>query len=508
MIEPQNSMMPLPAEPRPADAPQGDSTAFGEMLAQSLGVVAQVDSNLVQQINPDEGGQGQAQENEQQSAPFETMVARRVDAAESAPIGDSAPVVPTIGLGDDNRGAPKATPPFGLVAAEATPKSDGDRPVHSLPTPPTPVATPDQAEPIDTIWKPSLTGNDSPDLVGTQPVPVGAELPIEPGIGGPALDRAPEQPVVGPEANPAAPAEPPSSSLDPTPVAGTEPGDRVPLPDPAPVNPVRPDPLDTIGAGREPRFVAAPVTPRSGAKATPPVKPGSGRSLPPVPSPTDNPGSTPNETIAATAPDPIARPDLTSRVNLSQDSPVRFGSDQPIALTPPATGMTESIPVSQAEMRNAAPDPIAPIETHNVLNSSGTESVETRLAAPAANAVAPTPASALAERVLQAVDLQRTQPPPRSMVVEIPEVEGLRLVVSVRAGGQVSVVPAPGWANADAYAPFADDVARVLADRGFVMTGDGRRQSRNPYSAEDAAPPRAARPTFRRPGPTDNDLRI
>lgn len=505
MIEPQNSMMPLPAEPRPADAPQGDSMAFGEMLAQSLGAIAQVDSTLIQQINPDEGGQSEAQENDQQIASVETVAAGRADAAEGAPTGDSAPVVPTIGLGDDNRAAAKAAPAFGLVAAEATPNGGGDKPVRSLPTPPTPVATPDRTEPIDSIWKPSLTGSDAADLAGTQPTPVGAELPIEPGIGGPALDRAPEQPVVGPEGNPAAPAEPLPSVLEPTPVAGIEPGERVPLPDPSPVNPARPEPFS---AGRAPRFVAAPVTPRSGADTNRPVKPGSGRSLPPDPGPTGNPGATPDGIVAATVPGSIARPDVTSRVQLDQDSPVRFGSDQPIALTPAAAGMADSVSGTRVEQPNTVADPLAPFATHNGLNSPGTESVETRFSAPAANAVTPTPASALAARVLQAIDLQRTQPPPRSMVVDIPEVEGLRLVVSVRAGGQVSVVPAPGWANADAYAPFADDVARVLADRGFVMTGDGRRQGRNPYSAEDTAPSRVARPTFRRPGPTDNDLRI
>ena len=66
----------------------------------------------------------------------------------------------------------------------------------------------------------------------------------------------------------------------------------------------------------------------------------------------------------------------------------------------------------------------------------------------AAEAVLPQ-GSVLAERVMRAVDLQRTQPPPRSMVVDIPEVEGLRLVVSVRSGGHVTVTPAANSANAE-----------------------------------------------------------
>ena len=97
-------------------------------------------------------------------------------------------------------------------------------------------------------------------------------------------------------------------------------------------------------------------------------------------------------------------------------------------------------------------------------------------------------ASALAERVMQAIDLQRTQPPPRSMVVDIPELEGLRLVVSVRASGNVTVTPASGSANPDGFAPFATDLSRVLAERGFVMNGDGRERGYNPYAEDEPAP--------------------
>jgi hypothetical protein len=94
------------------------------------------------------------------------------------------------------------------------------------------------------------------------------------------------------------------------------------------------------------------------------------------------------------------------------------------------------------------------------------------------------------------------------MVVDIPEIEGLRLVVSVRSGGQVSVTPAIGSTNPDAFAPFTDDLSRVLSDRGFVMTGDGQRRGRNPYATEEQQPPSRRSTTFRRPARTDNDLRI
>jgi hypothetical protein len=94
------------------------------------------------------------------------------------------------------------------------------------------------------------------------------------------------------------------------------------------------------------------------------------------------------------------------------------------------------------------------------------------------------------------------------MVVDIPEIEGLRLVVSVRSGGQVSITPAIGSTNPDAFAPFTDDLSRVLSDRGFVMTGDGRRRGRNPFATDEQQPAPRRRQSFRRSAPLDNDLRI
>ena len=94
------------------------------------------------------------------------------------------------------------------------------------------------------------------------------------------------------------------------------------------------------------------------------------------------------------------------------------------------------------------------------------------------------------------------------MVVDIPEVEGLRLVVSVRSAGHVAVTPASGSTNPDAFATFANDLSRVLAERGFVMTGDGRGRGYNPYADEEPAPATRRSASFRRPARTDNDLRI
>ena len=54
MIEPQNTMMPLAADPAPVDQPQGEE-GFGAMLAQTLGMVPQLDPNAIQQITGRQG---------------------------------------------------------------------------------------------------------------------------------------------------------------------------------------------------------------------------------------------------------------------------------------------------------------------------------------------------------------------------------------------------------------------------------------------------------------------
>ena len=127
---------------------------------------------------------------------------------------------------------------------------------------------------------------------------------------------------------------------------------------------------------------------------------------------------------------------------------------------------------------------------------------------PVTNPAAPVQHSALAERVTQAVELQANQPPPRTMVVDIPEIEGLRLVVSVRSGAEVHVVPASASTATDGVQPFLEELQGVLEGRGFVMTGDGRRRKDQPQEQDEPAPQRPSGPTFRRPERTDNELRI
>ena len=96
--------------------------------------------------------------------------------------------------------------------------------------------------------------------------------------------------------------------------------------------------------------------------------------------------------------------------------------------------------------------------------------------------------------------------PPDAQTVDIPEIEGLRLVVSVRGGGEVHVVQSSVSTAGGGLQPFMEELQGVLENRGFVMTGDGRRRGHNPQQEEQPLPRRTQQPTFRRPD--DNDLRI
>jgi hypothetical protein len=227
-----------------------------------------------------------------------------------------------------------------------------------------------------------------------------------------------------------------------------------------------------------------------------PADPIEGPGLPVQPTPSfDRPDATePAPTPVLTPPKAVAEP----RVDLNRDATVRIREA--------GTQVAGNATVPVADTGVAVETPVVPMP-------AGTPLVQTAqpLAAPVADTSAPAlpmQSSALAERVMQAVELQANQPPPRTMVVDIPEIEGLRLVVSVRSGAEVHVVQSTSSTSSDSLQSFMDELQGVLADRGFVMTGDGRRRGSNPYLDERPEPQRAQRPTFRRPQPSDNDLRI
>jgi hypothetical protein len=287
----------------------------------------------------------------------------------------------------------------------------------------------------------------------SDPVPAGSEILVDPADGI-------RQPVL---------TDDPSGSLPLS--AGTRARRGVPL-EAAPVVPVTPgippQPAPT-GGSSDPAGVA-PSQPTDPIQADPaPVRPTTDRNLPVTPAPTSS----------------------------------RDINDAPAIAPPttPAASVATEVAASVAVDTGNVDGPVvaAPLFAADSPPTSFNQGASNTLTAQA---------SALAERVMQALDLQRTQPPPRSMVVDIPEIEGLRLVVSVGTSGQVHVGSANGSPSLEALSPFMDDLSRVLAERGFSMSGDGQRRGRNPHPTEEDVPFRLRRPTFQRASRTDTDLRI
>jgi hypothetical protein len=110
--------------------------------------------------------------------------------------------------------------------------------------------------------------------------------------------------------------------------------------------------------------------------------------------------------------------------------------------------------------------------------------------------------SALIDRIMNAVELQRHLPPPRAIAIEIPELEGLRLVVTMRMDGSLHIASSSNAQGAlsDQAAPLLQAVNDALTERGFDMSADtgGRQGARQEPDDETtpAQPVRASR--FRR----------
>jgi hypothetical protein len=118
---------------------------------------------------------------------------------------------------------------------------------------------------------------------------------------------------------------------------------------------------------------------------------------------------------------------------------------------------------------------------------------------PPAQAPMSAPNAALVERVMNAVEMQQHLPPPRAIAIEIPEVEGLRLLVTMRMNGSVHVASSGTNAQVgnEQVTPLLQAVNDALAERGFDMSADtGGRQSANGDAHDEPVPPRS--PRFRR----------
>ncbi len=467
MIEPQNNLLPLSSSPAPANAQHGDMT-FGEMLAQTLGLVPQSMGDLFAGRNGDAGGGEQTAGDSEGNA--DTAPARRVGvegmvAASGAP---SPFVLARPGTGDS---VDQADPVNG----------DGTAPVAVKPGLPE---------------RPTDDGGDSAILAVVVPAVVAADAaPVsndteQTGAGvqpADTLDSASAAPEVGQTMVPVV-AEPA------TPEKG------------GPVQPV-PTPAESVApVVSDPDLLAGPPV-EGGAAGTEPVRDDVETGFVPI---------SPNHVSKPRLPDhgdageqPVAvNHDSVHMAAASSVPPPAVGlaGERTVALQSAGVAVTEGTPVQVRDTRVR----LEPATTHTGATMPSLSPETTSGPIPTVSnfgeQAIPIQHTALAERVLRAVEMQSTQPPPRTMIVDIPEIDGLRLVVSVRSGAEVHVVPASSSAQVGGLQPFLSELEGVLADRGFVMTGDGRRRGGNQQYEKVPDLPRRSRPSYARPA--DNDLRI
>jgi len=458
MIEPQNTLMPIAGPVSSVETTHGDVT-FGEMLAQSLSMIPQFGHGSPDAVSADavSADDGDLQQSDEPEAGSSTDRGR---ARSRAPGGSPelfAGVAPTrrFAIPRPVEGQPVAPGPV-IVGEPGQPTKPG---TPEVPQPPVLRSDGGDTELSPTNIAPQLTAMEgvtgSPDGVA----PVAGN--VEPSRNG---DQRPSA-VAEPQLLESAAAE--LDTLYPVdggvfeqmPLAvdndtGSVRSEGSAMPQPSSAAPV----VDAEGAGQP----AAPVGPRLESHQGP-----ASGAVPPMSQP----------------------PDAVS----IEDAAVVLGEARAVSLGEKATERDSAVTTSG---RDTASLPASP---ESVSRGSAPVGTFTSPAAPVQH-------TALAERVMEAVQLQANQPPPRTMIVDIPEIEGLRLVVSVRSGGEVHVVPTSSSSVSPGYQPFLSELEGVLAERGFVMTGDGRRRGANQYQRDDNDVPRRSQPTFRRA--PDNELRI
>ncbi len=108
------------------------------------------------------------------------------------------------------------------------------------------------------------------------------------------------------------------------------------------------------------------------------------------------------------------------------------------------------------------------------------------------------PNTQLVNRVLRMVEFQQTQPPPRMVVVDMPELEGLRLMVAIQADGKVHVAPIAGSAPQQVAEPFMQAVGEALSAEGFDLAANSQQRQRRDRPESDEPAPTTRRTARRR----------
>ena len=139
--------------------------------------------------------------------------------------------------------------------------------------------------------------------------------------------------------------------------------------------------------------------------------------------------------------------------------PAAFSSDAAATVTPlPAA---DPVPVA------TAPPPVAAVP----VDASGTVVDGT----PAADTTRPAPAPVLS-KVIATVERLQNAPPPQTMVIEIPEMEGFRISVSVRGTG-VHLGFSGAFTQASTWIP---ELAEALDRHGFDLAGFSEEREATP----------------------------
>ena len=319
---------------------------------------------------------------------------------------------------------------------------------------------------VGLIVDPTTSATTTPHATGA------TRLPSTPAAGGRSIPTTTSQPVVPqtPGTTPQVPAVPVSFHLD--------------------------HPVGPLPAGRQ---HAAPILPDAGptvatpAALTTDTAPAQVSAAPidktVAPQPSHGPGqptnSTPLMAAAPSGPPTSAQP----------------AAEIPTADTGMASqGHTEAASTVRAPagiVSDRLAEPAAAAD-QNVAEVGGPQSSSTPSGVPTARPHVVVPSS-LINRVLEAIEHQQSQPPPRMVVVDMPELEGLRLMVALQSDGKVHVAPMAGSAPPQIAEPFVVAVAEALAAEGFDLAKNSddpahSRGERDAHNNPEELPQRGRQP--------------
>jgi hypothetical protein len=105
-------------------------------------------------------------------------------------------------------------------------------------------------------------------------------------------------------------------------------------------------------------------------------------------------------------------------------------------------------------------------------------SAVTDVAASAAPAAPGSVAAATVDRIMDAVEAQRTAPNPDAVLVDIPEMDGLQLRVALR-GTEVAITRTSIQGSTEHIRPMLIELGSALANKGFSLAGERRGGDRN-----------------------------